>query len=106
MSHAGTADFNYQMGYTEAEFEKTLKSGFTAEASPYHSVDVAKNQWRISHNEDALDMLITISQSPDRKIGALSLPVLQVNFTATDTGQASVDAFFDKFFKYFHKGGG
>ena len=106
MSQTDASKYDRQMGFTEREFEKTLKGGFTGESSVYHCFDVCKNQWRIEHADDSLNIKIEVQKRPERRIGALSIPVLQVAFTVTDTEESTAEAFFNKFFKYFHKGGG
>ena len=100
------AVYSYEMGYTEAEFENTLTGDFSGESSVYNCTVTGSRQWCISHLDAPLDILISIKQSPARQLGAMSLPVLQVKFTVKDTAEPLVEEFFDKFFKYFHKGGG
>lgn len=106
MSQTAPGVYDYEMGYTEPEFEKTLKSGFTAKSSVYHWVDAGKSEWNIGHSAEPMNILISIKKAPDRRIASLSLPVLKVTFTVNETAESEVDAFFDRFFKYFHKGGG
>lgn len=107
MSQPTTDVIEYQMGYTEPEFERTLKGRFTGESSAYNCTDIGELQWQITQSDEpSFDVVINIQQGPDRKIAMLTLPVLHVTFTAKNTAKPLLDAFLDRFFKYFQKGGG
>ena len=94
------------MGYTLVEFGRVLNSGFTNEASPYRCQPVKTSSWLVSQLNSAFQAEIELQEKPARVYGSLSLPVLKVTFRVTDSTQLEVDQFFEKFFKYFHKGGG
>lgn len=98
--------FNYEMGYTQQEFGKVLNSGFTNESSPYRCQRQSSEGWLVTHTQQPFQVSIQLKALPARILGAISLPVLGVRFEVTQaTGNQTYD-FFDKFFKYFHKGGG
>lgn len=98
--------FNYDMGYTQQEFDKVLNSGFTNEASPYRCKRQSANGWLVSHQQQPFQVSIQLKPHPERVLGAISLPVLGVRFEVMQASGDQADDFFDKFFKYFHKGGG
>lgn len=100
------AEFQYDMGYTVAEFTKVLTGSFTGENSPLSCKSTIKNSWLISHIDSAMGIEILIKERPPRILGAISLPVLLVTFKVNSATTEQIDFFFDKFFKYFHKGGG
>lgn len=98
--------FNYEMGYTEAEFATVLQGNFTGHESGLHCQSDGNNQWLITDKSSALRVNVNIRQRTARQLGAMSLPVLAVNFDFTSPPEQAIEAFFDRFFKYFHKGGG
>ncbi|MDJ0832146.1 MAG: hypothetical protein QNJ69_01400 [Gammaproteobacteria bacterium] len=93
------------MGYTLDEFAKVLQGNFSAADSPYRVEQVAAGQWRVASQSD-LAVTISVKQKPERQLGLLNLPVLAVSFAVTAGNDDEEQAFYDKFFKYFHKGGG
>ncbi len=97
---------DYEMGYTTQEFARVLKGNFSSAASQYRCREIAPQRWVISSTKDDLNAELTVTALPDRKLGMFALPVLKASFTITASDPASIDALFDKFFKYFHKGGG
>ena len=98
--------FNYEMGYTLLEFGRVLNSGFTNQQSPYRCKAIPSNGWLVTHRNSPMQVSIKLTTSPPRVLGAIALPVLQVKFSVSDATKQQSDDFFDKFFKYFHKGGG
>ena len=98
------------MGYTQLEFDKVLNSGFTAESSPYQcqpqSSDSGSNSWLVTDKHGSLKVSIQLKPQPPRVLGAIALPVLKVKFIVTEDTNNQSPQFFEKFFKYFHKGGG
>lgn len=96
----------YEMGYRADEFVDVLTGSFTGDKSAYHCQAVSTYHWRISRPETALQIDITISDKPPRKLGLFVLPVLQVQFQLHDTSPELQTEFFDRFHQYFHKGGG
>lgn len=98
--------FNYEMGYTQHEFGRVLNSGFTNHQSPYRCQPVSTNGWLVTQLEHPLQVSILLTPLSPRVLGSISLPVLQVKFSVKDATKQQSDDFFDKLFKYFHKGGG
>lgn len=98
--------FIYEMGYTQQEFGNVLNSGFTDDESPYKCQSNSSNSWTVSHRQLPFKVRIEVTPLPERVLGAMTLPVLNVHFELIQCEDNQADAFFDKFFKYFHKGGG
>lgn len=94
------------MGYTAAEFAKVLTGNFTGENSPLNCKVLQTNSWLISHKDSSMRVEINVKIKPARVLGAISLPVLSVIFKVNSATTQQSEFFFDKFFKYFHKGGG
>ncbi len=93
------------MGYTIAEFGRVLQGNFSGSDSPYDVEQIAADHWRV-FNQSNLSVTISLVQKPPRQLGLLNLPVLGVSFTITSGDDEQEQAFYDRFFKYFHKGGG
>jgi hypothetical protein len=104
MFNAGNAQI--EMGYTVSEFSKVLHGNFSAQHSEYNCKDISQNSWLISHEGSNLKTQITVIQKPARKLGLLNLPVLGVSFKLMAGETQDEQKFFEKFFRYFHKGGG
>jgi hypothetical protein len=96
----------YQMGYGADEFGKVLNGAFTGEQSRYTSETVARHHWRIQEAGSGLAIEIDVSEQPPRKLGLFALPVLHVRFQILQTPAELQSQFFERFHKYFHKGGG
>ena len=96
----------YEMGYRADEFNNVLTGGFTGEKSAYRYRAISSNHWRIIQPGTALEIEITITEKPPRKLGLFVLPVLQVRFQMLEATADLQEKFFDRFHKYFHKGGG
>ncbi len=95
-----------QMGYTIDEFSRVLHGNFSAAASDYSCEDLSPSSWLISHDTGELKTRIQVEQLPPRTLGLLDLPVLGVNFNLLSGNTEDEQLFFEKFFRYFHKGGG
>ena len=93
------------MGYTPVEFGKVLQGNFSGADSPYRVEQLASGQWRV-YDQASLSVIISLEEKPARQLGLLRLPVLAVSFAVTSGNDNEAQAFYDKFFKYFHKGGG
>ena len=94
------------MGYTIAEFGKTLHGQFIGDEATYHCKDISLTHWEISISETRA-VIIKIAEAPPRKIAMLSLPVLDVQFEfESSLHLKEQEQFLKRFFKYFHKGGG
>ena len=103
MCSARTRDLD--MGYTMVEFARVLTGNFSGSDSPYQVEEIATDQWRV-FNQSNLSVTISVDQKPPRTLGLLNLPVLAVSFVVISGDDDGVQAFYDRFFKYFHKGGG
>jgi hypothetical protein len=95
-----------EMGYTLSEFSKVLHGNFSAQQSEYNCRDLSQSSWLISHEISNLQTEISVIQKPPRILGLLNLPVLGVTFKLISGETVDEQQFFEKFFRYFHKGGG
>ena len=94
------------MGYTIAEFSKTLHGQFINDEATYRCEDISLTHWEISISGTPA-VTIKIAEAPPRKIAMLSLPVLDVQFEfESSLYLKEQEQFLKRFFKYFHKGGG
>ena len=96
----------YQMGYGADEFGNVLNGTFSGEKSDYRCNLVSPHHWCITQIDSSLQITIRVSEKPPRRLGLFALPVLQVQFNVHDSDPDLQAKFFDRFFKYFHKGGG
>ena len=96
----------YEMGYTADEFGNVLQGQFTGDKSPYSCETIAPHHWRISHKETSMSLEIQVLEKPPRRLGLFVLPVLQVQFEIRNGDAQFETGFFERFHKYFHKGGG
>ena len=96
----------YEMGYRDDEFGTTLQGPFTGEKSPYNCTLLKVNHWQIEQPGEKFSVDIQVSTQPPRILGLFELPVLKVEFVFTNSEEALRKAFFDRFHKYFQKGGG
>ena len=101
-----STESQYDMGYTPTEFSRVLNGNFTGEKSELNCKSMSENHWLIALQDSAMTVDIYIEKKPDRVLGAIALPVLSVFFKVKATTTQQSEFFFDKFFKYFHKGGG
>ena len=95
-----------EMGYGADEFGNVLQGTFSGEKSPYRCEMLATHHWRMSQIDGELRIEIQVQELPPRRLGLFALPVLQVKFRLHDTASDDQARFFEKFHKYFHKGGG
>ena len=94
------------MGYTPAEFEKTLQGQFHSQ-TPFIIKSISNDQWRIDLDDQGQAAVnVAIKPGEPREIAMLSLPVLHVSFDFENLSEAEQADFFTTFFRYFHKGGG
>ena len=105
-SSADVEVIEFEMGYGADEFGSVLRGPFSGEKSPYRCESIAKHHWRISQLDAPPLLEIQVMEMPPRRLGLLALPVLQVQFLLQDTDAELKNKFFDRFHKYFHKGGG
>lgn len=94
------------MGYTASEFTNVLTGDFSGPKSELSCNRLCQNTWQIRLQKSDMVVEIQIDEKPQRVLGAMVIPVLQVNFHVTSSTNEQTDFFFKKFFKYFHKGGG
>ncbi len=90
------------MGFTRAEFVRVLPmalAGFVIEAQ-------GMDCWRISDPDRELQVALRIEPGPERRIGALKLPVLAVELEFLSSADALQQVFLRRFERGFHKGGG
>jgi hypothetical protein len=95
-----------EMGYGADEFGNVLSGAFTGEKSNYSCETLARHHWRIVGTEKEFQIEIEVSEKPPRKLGLFVLPVLRVQFNVLNSPADLQASFFDRFHKYFHKGGG
>ena len=91
--------FSRQMGMTHKEFMRTLPaavSPLSAHRRPGGGV--------VRH--PAGEIRIGLQQEPERRIAALSLPVLLVSFRFSGLDRAQRATFMERFDLAFHRGGG
>ncbi len=103
---AGAGIIEYEMGYGADEFGNVLQGTFSGEKSPYRYETLARHHWRMSQLDSELNIEIQVEEMPPRRLGLFALPVLQVKFYLHQTTLDDQTGFFDRFHKYFHKGGG
>jgi len=97
---------HYEMGYKAAEFARVLEGNFSSGDSPYRAKRLAENYWQLTSSGRDIQIDLTIQALAARSLGMFTLPVLRVSFDVEVASTAVQTQFFDKFFKYFHKGGG
>ncbi|MEE9445522.1 MAG: hypothetical protein V3V19_07645 [Cocleimonas sp.] len=100
---------SYEMGYTIDEFDKTLHGQFITKQSAYTCSAINAKQWEVNFNDKTLQsakIIIEIAPLPPRIIAMLRLPVLNVSFDFMGLDNEQQSQFLNRFFKYFHKGGG
>lgn len=102
MSASGGPDIVLEMGYSVDEFVRVLPA-----AMRDWRVSGGPLQWRVQDAAAVLDILIDLKPLPERRMGALSLPVLAVTIAPQPpTPKASMDEFRRRFERGFHRGGG
>lgn len=94
------------MGYTVKEFSKVITGEFTGDQSELNGHSLGPQKWQIDLQNSTMIVDIQIQQKPQRELGAMVIPVLQVDFEVNGATEQQSNFFFKKFFKYFHKGGG
>ncbi len=89
------------MGYSVDEFVRVLPAAMR----DWH-VSGGPLQWRVRHAAE-LDIRIDLRPLPDRRMGALSVPVLGVTIVPRPpTSNPQMDEFMRRFERGFHRGGG
>jgi len=99
MTAAYPEHFSRQMGMTRREFMRTLPAAVAPLPSHGHPEGVT-----IEH--PAGEIRIGLQEGPERRIAALSLPVLLVNFQFSGLDEDQRASFMERFDLSFHRGGG
>jgi hypothetical protein len=99
MNAACPEHFTREMGITPAEFERTLG----AAVAPY-AYRRNNGSYTIDHPAGAIE--IRLGPAGERRIAALVLPTMQVEFSFHGLSEAARHAFITRFDRYFHRGGG
>ena len=94
------------MGYVPREFARTLSGGFAAAGSGFDVSECGAECWVVSVPEHALAVTVEIRAGAPRRLGAFALPVLDVHLRFSPDDEATQRIFLDRFWRYFHKGGG
>ena len=89
------------MGYTAAEFAAVLPA-----AMRDWRVSGGPRDWRVSTGGGHDVAAIRIDTRPERRIGALSLPVLSVTIELHGSPAELAGEFLRRFERGFHRGGG
>jgi hypothetical protein len=89
------------MGYSLAEFARNLPL-----AMRDWPVSGGAAEWRVDDPASHSQILIRVSAGPERRVGALSLPVLQVSIDPGGTPARVMTEFMRRFERGFHRGGG
>ncbi len=95
-----------EMGYTLKEFETVLQGGFSQAGSGFVLEPAGSSRWQISIPTHSTRITLTATPAPPRILGAFSLPVLHVSFVFEPPAPETRQRFFERFNRYFHKGGG
>ncbi len=95
-----------EMGYSLAEFRRTLEGGFSAPQSGFVVTRCGTGRWHLTIADHPLTVEISATPAPPRRLGAMTLPVLEVSLLFTSGDKAGRQRFFDRFWRHFHKGGG
>ena len=94
------------MGCTRAEFGRTLEGGFAMHNGDCLVTRKASGQWQVAIPSLDLTVAIATHAEPPRRLGAMTLPVLDVQLTFMPDDEKSRQLFLEHFWRFFHKGGG
>jgi len=94
------------MGYSLEEFSRTLNGGFAAPQSGFFVTNHHAGRWTVTIPAHQLAVEITATPAAYRQLGAMMLPVLEVILRFTPDDENGRRHFLDRFWRYFHKGGG
>ena len=89
------------MGYTATEFAQVLPRAMRDWA-----VSGGPDTWRVVDDHRAPLVVIHTRALPERRVGALALPVLEVTLDLGATPEAVAAEFLRRFDRGFHRGGG
>jgi len=89
---------HFEMGCVPEEFHRRLPA--------VASVEYDEKLAEFSHMEDGRSWRLRLGQPRERKIAAVRLPVVDVEFVFRGYAQADIDVFMARFFAHFRRGGG
>lgn len=89
------------MGYTAAEFAAVLPA-----AMRDWRVSGGPRDWRVAAGDGREVAAIRVDAQPERRVGALSLPVLSVTIDLSKVSAELAREFLRRFERGFHRGGG
>lgn len=95
--------YEKEMGFTRTEFERSLATAVKASET---SKSTQQGLTTIHFEDGMRTVKIQYSELPNRTIGSLSLPRMQVNFVLTGFSGSEAGAFFEKFDRAFLRIGG
>lgn len=90
----------FEMSCSVADFERLLPT-----AMRQWAVSGGPLQWRVSDADDGIDVEIEVLPLPDRRIAALTLPLMRVRFRPRSTA-GQFEVFMQRFERGFQRGGG
>ena len=99
MPSSAVVRFSRDMGITHSELFRTLPSALAALPYTVQGHDVIIN-------DSTRRLVITLSPESRRRLGALSLPTTQVDFTFSGYSSQDIDRFMTRFDRAFQRGGG
>ena len=91
----------HEMGYSADEFAHTLPR-----AMRDWRVSGGPALWRVDDRLGQTIATVRIAPLAERRIGALSLPVLRVKIELAESGRSQEEEFMRRFERGFHRGGG
>jgi hypothetical protein len=95
--------YHKEMGFTRTEFERTLAAAVKESET---SKSTQQGLTTIHFEDGTRKVKIQYSTLPNRTIGSLSLPRMQVDFVLTGFSESEAGAFFEKFNRAFLRIGG
>ena len=101
MTDDGDATVFGEMGYSLDEFDRVLPLAMRDWA-----VRGGRPDWSVEQTDGTCLARIHVDPQPERRIGALSLPVLAVTIDHGGTPRGLVDELLRRFERGFHRGGG
>ena len=93
--------FRRDMGYSEAEFFRVLPRAISG-----YAYTVTGNRVTISSIDEARRLTLELRRLPDRRIGMISVPRLEVSFSFENFSDAERREFMRGFDQSYQRGGG
>lgn len=91
--------FTREMGLTRDDFFRSLPMAIAP-------LEYAKDELVVTIPHPNGEVVIKLHDSTERRIAALVLPVIPVEFIFTGLSDQERNEFMDRFDRYFHRGGG